>query len=117
MNAKEASIITWPQRWSFLFSLFVLRPKIEHPSLFCCRDDLLHDRRMRRRLGVGLESRWIIEREHKTIRESFVVRFWAVILPPLERLNRFALRWQLGDRFLDALNLLRRRALLKLQKQ
>src|SRR6266550_4697626 len=43
--------------------------------------------------------------------------FRTVILPPLKRPDRLALRRQLRDRFLHVFHLLRRRALLVFEKQ
>ena len=51
------------------------------------------------------------------MREAIVVRFGAVVFPPLERLDRRALRRQLGKRLLDSLHLLRGHAFPKLKKQ
>ena len=87
---------------------FILRPEIQHAPFLRDGHNLFDNRLMRRRRRVRFQALRIVEREHVAMREAFVVLFGAVVLAPLKRLDRVALRRQLRERFLDLFHLLRR---------
>src|SRR5687768_10410142 len=74
---------------------FPLRPKVHHTSLLGSRHNLTDNCSMGRHRGIGLQTFFVVEREHEAVREAVVVGFRTIIRPPLKRLDRLALRRQL----------------------